>query len=97
MFLALDGEHIAYSGQDLEGIAQQLAEQWIKAKQRGINLQQLELGLWSAVEGHTPWADIYEKAAKERWAVAESNIKAGHIKVLKDGEAYESSPLPEAN
>jgi integrase len=96
MFLALDGEHIAYSGQDLEGIAQQLADQWIKAKQRGINLQQLDLGLWSAAEGHPPWADIYEKAAKERWAVAESNIKAGHIEVLKDGVAYDSSPLPQA-
>ena len=34
MFLALDGEHIAYSGADLEAITQQLADQWIKAKQR---------------------------------------------------------------
>jgi hypothetical protein len=34
MFLALDGEHIGYSGADLEAIAQQLADQWIKAKQR---------------------------------------------------------------
>ena len=34
MFLALDGEDIAYSGADLEAIAQQLADQWIKAKQR---------------------------------------------------------------
>jgi hypothetical protein len=24
------------------------------------------------------------------------HIKAGHIEVLKDGEAYDSSPLPEA-
>ena len=34
MFLALDGEDIAYSDADLEAIAQRLAERWIKAKQR---------------------------------------------------------------
>jgi hypothetical protein len=32
----------------------------------------------------------------ERRALVESNIKAGHIQVLKDGGAYDSSPLPEA-
>jgi hypothetical protein len=36
------------------------------------------------------------QAALERWALVEANIKAGHIEVLKDGEAYDSSPLPEA-
>ena len=34
MFLALDGEDIAYSSADLEAIAQRLADRWIKAKQR---------------------------------------------------------------
>jgi hypothetical protein len=36
------------------------------------------------------------QAALEQWALVESNIKAGQLEVLKDGEAYDSSPLPEA-
>ena len=45
---------------------------------------------------HRSWVDTYQQAALERWALLESNIKAGHIEVLKDGEANDSSPLPEA-
>ena len=40
--LYLAGETIAYSGSDLEAISQQLASQWVTAKQRGLNLQDLE-------------------------------------------------------
>ena len=42
MLLALEGETIAYSGADLESIAQQLASQWLNHKQRGVNLQGLQ-------------------------------------------------------
>ena len=42
MLLALEGETIAYSGADLESIAQQLASQWLNHKQRGANLQDLQ-------------------------------------------------------
>ena len=42
MLLALEGETIAYSGADLESIAQQLASQWLNQKQRGVNLQGLQ-------------------------------------------------------
>jgi hypothetical protein len=45
---------------------------------------------------HRSWVDTYQQAALERWALVESNIKAGHIEVLKDGEANDSSPLPGA-
>ena len=45
---------------------------------------------------HRSWVDTYQQAALEWWALVESNIKAGHIEVLKDGEANDSSPLPEA-
>jgi hypothetical protein len=81
MFLALDGEHIAYSGADLEAIAQQLADQWIKAKQRWINLQQLDL-VWRTMNEHMPWVDTDQQVALERWALVESNIKAGHTDLL---------------
>ena len=50
--LALQGQYDPYSGDDLEAIAQQLADQWVRAKQRGINLQGLDLGLWRAVEAY---------------------------------------------
>lgn len=43
MLLSLAGETIAYSGSDLEGISRQLAEQWIRSKQRGVNLQHMEI------------------------------------------------------
>lgn len=42
MLLALEGETVAYSGADLEAIAQQLATQWLNHQQRGLNLQGLE-------------------------------------------------------
>ena len=45
---------------------------------------------------HRSWVDTDQQAELERWALLESNIKAGHIEVLKDGEANDSSPLPEA-
>ena len=44
--LALTQPAISYSGEDLEGIAQSIATKWIKAWQRGTNLQSLDLGLW---------------------------------------------------
>jgi integrase len=44
--IALTQPTIRYSGEDLEGIAQAVANTWIKAWQRGANLQQLELDLW---------------------------------------------------
>ena len=47
--LSLAGETIAYSGSDLEAIAQQLATQWITAKQRGLNLQDLEAERWRLI------------------------------------------------
>ena len=43
MLLSLAGEIIHYSGSDIEGISRQLAEQWIRSKQRGVNLQQMEI------------------------------------------------------
>ena len=43
MLLALAGETVAYSGADLEGISRQLADQWLRGKQRGQNLQELQL------------------------------------------------------
>lgn len=48
--LALQGQYVSYSGEDLEAIAQQLADQWLSAKRRGVNLQHLDLGLWRATE-----------------------------------------------
>jgi len=44
--LALTQPTIRYSSQDLEGISQTVASVWIKAWQRGANLQQLNLDLW---------------------------------------------------
>ena len=41
MLLTLAGDTVDYSGADLEGIAQQLANQWISAAQRGLNLQDM--------------------------------------------------------
>ena len=41
MLLTLAGDTVDYSGADLEGIAQQLANQWISAAQRGVNLQDM--------------------------------------------------------
>lgn len=47
--LALRGKFIHYSGEDLEGISQSVAEQWIKAWQKGINLQQIDLNFWQII------------------------------------------------
>jgi integrase len=44
--LALTQPAIRYSGEDLEGIAQTVSSTWIKAWQRGANLQQLNLDFW---------------------------------------------------
>ena len=41
MLLTLAGDTVDYSGANLEGIAQQLANQWIPAAQRGVNLQDM--------------------------------------------------------
>ena len=43
MLLALAGDNVGYSGADLEGISRQLADQWIRGHQRGMNLQNLDL------------------------------------------------------
>jgi hypothetical protein len=42
---------IRYSSEDLEGIAQSVANVWVKAWQRGANLQQLNLDLWRVFMG----------------------------------------------
>ena len=47
--LSLAGETIAYSGSDLEAISQQLATQWISAKQSGRNLQDIEAERWRLI------------------------------------------------
>ena len=47
--LSLAGETIAYSGCELEAIAEQLATQWITAKQRVLNLQFLEAERWRLI------------------------------------------------
>jgi hypothetical protein len=49
MLQSLAGETVAYSGADHEAIAQQLATQWITARQRGINLQDLEAERWRLI------------------------------------------------
>ena len=49
--LALTQPTVRYSGEDLEGIAQTVAGTWIKAWQRGANLQQLNLDLWRVFMG----------------------------------------------
>ena len=49
MLLSLEGDCIAYSGADLEAIAQQLATQWINNKQRGLNLQNLQAERWKLI------------------------------------------------
>jgi hypothetical protein len=49
MLLCLKGETVDYSGDDLEAIAQQLAMQWISAKQRGVNLQDLQVERWGPI------------------------------------------------
>ena len=49
--LALRQPTIRYSSEDIEGIAQTSASLWIKAWQRGANLQQLNLDLWRVFMG----------------------------------------------
>lgn len=44
--LSITQPAVLYSGEDLEAIAQAVADKWIRAWQRGANLQQLELELW---------------------------------------------------
>ena len=53
MLLSLNGEFISYSGTDLEGIAQTLADKWIRGHQRGLNLQ--DLNIWI---GWLHWLDM---------------------------------------
>ena len=68
MLLSLKGETISYSGSDLEGIASTLAEKWIRAKQRGLNLQSLNVdrmeelakaAVLSNLHGKTSWAEAF--------------------------------------
>jgi hypothetical protein len=44
--LALRRPHTSYSGHDLQAIGHALADQWIRAYQRGQNLQRLNLDYW---------------------------------------------------
>ena len=44
--LVLRRPHTSYSGDDLEAIGHALADQWIRAYQRGQNLQRLNLDYW---------------------------------------------------
>jgi len=44
--LALNRPHTLYSGHDLQAIGHALADQWIRAYQRGQNLQRLNLDYW---------------------------------------------------
>jgi hypothetical protein len=76
--IALTQPTIRYSGEDLEGIAQTVANTWIKAWQRGANLQQLELDLWrvfmdalkgaKAFEATNPELKFFFKLQKETTA-----------------------------
>lgn len=58
--LALTQPTVRYSGEDLEGIAQTVAATWIKAWQRGGNLQQLNLDLWRVFMGGLKDTKEYE-------------------------------------
>ena len=49
MLLSLNGEFISYSGTDLEAIAQTLVDKLIRAHQRGLNLQDLNLERMAAL------------------------------------------------
>ena len=46
--LSITKPAVHYSGEDLEAIAQTVADKWIRAWQRGTNLQELDLELWQA-------------------------------------------------
>jgi len=58
--IALTQPTIRYSGEDLEGIAQAVANTWIKGWQRGANLQQLNLELWQLFMAGLKEAKAYE-------------------------------------
>ena len=69
MLLSLKGETISYSGSDLEGIASTLAEKWIRGKQRGLNLQALNVdrmeqlakaAVMNNLHGTTNWAEAFD-------------------------------------
>ena len=80
--LSLAGETIAYSGSDLESISQQLASQWVTAKQRGLNLQDLEAERWKLI------ARYGSKGAVE-WM---NNTGSGGLLVLTEDVDREGSP-----
>ena len=63
--LALKQPTIHYSGEDLEGIAQTVASTWIKAWQRGANLQELDLALWRVFMTGLKGAKTYEATGPE--------------------------------
>ena len=44
--LALKQDFVEYGPEDLEAISQQLADKWIRARQRGVNLQSMNLARW---------------------------------------------------
>ena len=70
MLLSLKGEFIGYSGSDLEAIAQTLADKWIRAKQRGLNLQDLNLSRMTAVSkgaSLTTWHKTADWAEAIAW------------------------------
>ena len=74
MLLSLKGETISYSGSDLEGIASTLAEKWIRGKQRGLNLQALNVdrmeqlakaAVMSNFHGKINWEELF--FSTNRW------------------------------
>ena len=72
MLLALAGETVTYSGSDLEGISKQLADQWLRGKQRGQNLQELQLDV---LEG---MAELVATAGSEPYIV---ELVAGGVSI----------------
>ena len=87
MLLSLKGETISYSGSDLEGIASTLAEKWIRGKQRGLNLQALNVdrmeqlakaAVMSNLHGTTNWAEAF--AWLNMWSEDEGGDHSGPAK-----------------
>lgn len=87
MLLSLKGETISYSGSDLEGIASTLAEKWIRGKQRGLNLQALNVdrmeqlakaAVMSNLHGKTTWAEAF--AWWNSWGEDEEGDQSGPAK-----------------
>ena len=66
--LALTRPHTTYSGEDLDAIGHVLADQWIRAYQRGKNLQGLNLKYWSLLNRELGNAEETKKASPEAMA-----------------------------